>query len=170
SGQPRLPRRGARAGARSAPRAARQPAGGDRARIPGGPHAVGDLDPAGAAPRHRQDPHAPRHGAPPGGSGSARMSHAPYDELVAGYALGALDGEDRERFDAHLAAGCGTCSRAILEYQETLAQAAAELAEAPPARVRTALLARLEPAVRPVPSRRPAATALRWAAGLALAA
>jgi len=98
------------------------------------------------------------------------MSHAPYDELVAGYALGALDGEDRERFDAHLAAGCGTCSRAILEYQETLAQAAAELAEAPPARVRTALLARLEPAVRPVPSRRPAATALRWAAGLALAA
>lgn len=102
------------------------------------------------------------------------MSHAPFEELAAAYALGALDAEERERFEAHLGAGCGTCSRAVLDYQEALARAAADLAAPPPARVRQAVLERLDGPVasvpRPAPVGRPAVTVLRWAAGLAMAA
>ena len=70
---------------------------------------------------------------------------------MAGHVLGALEGEDASRFAAHLAAGCTECERAIVEYQEALARAAADLREAPPARVRHALLERIgeaQPAAR----------------------
>ena len=86
---------------------------------------------------------------------------------MAGHVLGALEGEDASRFAAHLAAGCTECERAIVEYQEALARAAADLREAPPARVRHALLERIGEA----PARRSrVGQALGWAASVALAA
>ena len=94
-------------------------------------------------------------------------AHEPLDELVAGHVLGALEGEDASRFAAHLAAGCTECERAIVEYQEALAGAAADVREAPPARVRHALLERIGEA----PARRShVGQALGWAASVALAA
>ena len=94
-------------------------------------------------------------------------AHEPLDELVAGHVLGALEGEDASRFAAHLAAGCTECERAIVEYQEALAGAAADVREAPPARVRHALLERIGES----PARRSrVGQALGWAASVALAA
>jgi len=41
--------------------------------------------------------------------------HDTYDELAAGYALGALDDHDRHRFEFHLASGCDKCEAALQE-------------------------------------------------------
>ncbi len=87
------------------------------------------------------------------------MSHEPYLELAAAYALGALEGEERSRFEAHLREGCPECETAMREYEESLAGLAAELPSvAPPPRVKAALMERLEaearaarPAERPTP-------------------
>jgi anti-sigma-K factor RskA len=68
-------------------------------------------------------------------------AHEPFDELAAAYALDALEGADRARFEAHLAE-CAECERALLDHREALADAADALREAPPARVRHALLER----------------------------
>src|SRR5207244_12933001 len=78
-------------------------------------------------------------------------AHEEFDELVAGHVLGALEGEDASRFAAHLAGGCAACERAVIDYQEALARAAAAVREAPPARARDALLRR----VGEVPARDP---------------
>ena len=94
-------------------------------------------------------------------------AHEEFDELVAGHVLGALEGEDASRFAAHLAGGCAACERAIIDYQEALARAAAAVREAPPARVRHALLRRVGEA----PARRArVGWALAWTASMALAA
>ena len=94
-------------------------------------------------------------------------AHEPFDELVAGHVLGALEGEDASRFAAHLAGGCAACERAVIDYQEALARAAAAVREAPPARVRHALLRRVGEA----PARRArVGRALAWTASMALAA
>jgi len=94
-------------------------------------------------------------------------AHEPFDELVAGHVLGALEGDDARRFAAHRAGGCAECERAIGEYHEALARAAAAFREAPPARVRHALLQRVGEA----PTRRSrAGQALGWVASVALAA
>jgi len=94
-------------------------------------------------------------------------AHEEFDELVAGYVLGVLEGEDASRFAAHLAGGCAACERAVIDYQEALARAAAAVREAPPARVRHALLQRVGEA----PARRSrVGQALAWAASVALAA
>jgi anti-sigma-K factor RskA len=94
-------------------------------------------------------------------------AHAEFDELVAGHVLGALEGEDVSRFAAHLAGGCAECGRAVADYQEAFARAAADVREAPPARVRHALLQR----VGEVPARGArVGRALAWAASVVLAA
>jgi hypothetical protein len=49
--------------------------------------------------------------------------HAPYDELVVGYALSALEPDDEQQFVAHLR-GCAVCARALAEHTETLAHLA----------------------------------------------
>jgi len=86
---------------------------------------------------------------------------------VAGHVLGALEGEDASRVAAHLAGGCAACERAVIDYQEALARAAAAVREAPPARVRHALLRRVGEA----PARRSRlGLGLAWAASVALAA
>lgn len=72
------------------------------------------------------------------------MSHEVYSELAAAYALSALDGEDRERFEAHLRGGCRECERAVREYGRSLASVAAELPPvAPPPSVKAALMRRI---------------------------
>src|SRR5439155_25906316 len=111
-------------------------AGGARARVPAGDDAEPDLAAPGSTARHREDPHAARPGAAARDGGVADMSaaHEPFDELVAGHVLDALEGEDARRFAAHRAGGCAECERAIGEYQEALARLAADFREAPPAR------------------------------------
>ncbi len=48
------------------------------------------------------------------------MSHDRWAEHVDAFALGALDGEDLDDFERHLAEGCLDCQRAILETQEAV--------------------------------------------------
>jgi anti-sigma-K factor RskA len=95
-------------------------------------------------------------------------AHEEFDELAAAHALGALDGEDAVRFRAHLQAGCAECTQALDDYERALVRVAADVREAPPARVRHALLKKLGP----VPGTRPSAlgAALRTVAGMAIAA
>ncbi len=110
------------------------------------------------------------------------MSHEPFSELAAAYALGALDGDERSRFEAHLRAGCRECETALVDYGETLAAVTAELPPVgPPPGVKAALLERIAaqtpraPAPRAQPQRvselpRPRWIAWRWAFAGALAA
>jgi anti-sigma-K factor RskA len=94
-------------------------------------------------------------------------AHEQFDELVAGHVLGALEGEDAARFAAHLGAGCIECERAIVAYQDALARVADDLSEAPPGRVRHALLRRIGEA----PAMRSRLGGMAgWAASMALAA
>src|SRR5437867_13196326 len=74
---------------------------------------------------------------------SASAGHERFEELAAAYALGARDGEDAAHFQAHVAAGCGDCGRAVIDYREALVPVATDLGEPPPARVREALLERV---------------------------
>lgn len=68
-----------------------------------------------------------------------------YLELAAGYALDCLDAGDRQRFEAHLAAGCPVCEAEL----ETLRSAAVALASsAPPALPSPALRERVLTAAR----------------------
>jgi len=94
--------------------------------------------------------------------------HDEFDELVAVYAVGALDGDDLVRFEAHLAAGCPTCEAALRDDDEALARLAVAGPRAiPPAHVKDALLARLDataPRPRPVTRRW-----LPWAGAVAAA-
>jgi anti-sigma-K factor RskA len=100
------------------------------------------------------------------------MNHEPYSELASAYALGALEGEERSRFEDHLRAGCRECEPALREYQESLAALAAELEpEAPPPSVKAALVRRIEARVEPVAlEARPRALLWRWGWAGALAA
>jgi anti-sigma-K factor RskA len=92
--------------------------------------------------------------------------HEPFDTLAELHALAVLDGEERRRFEAHLAAGCARCEAALRETEETLARAALDgPPQAPPAEVRAALLRRVAASRRPGPVRWG-----RWAAGTAAAA
>ncbi|MBI1737182.1 MAG: anti-sigma factor [Candidatus Rokubacteria bacterium] len=85
------------------------------------------------------------------------MNHEEFATLAAGYAVGALDGDDLARFEAHLAAGCAACEATLRAHDETLARVAvAGPRVMPPAHVRDALLARLAttaPRARPAPRR-----------------
>jgi hypothetical protein len=99
-------------------------------------------------------------------------SHETFDELAAVYGVGALDGDDLTRFEAHLAEGCERCGTLLREAREALARAAlAGTPAVPPAEVRAALLARVA-ADEPPPARRPASRAswVPWAAATAAVA
>jgi anti-sigma-K factor RskA len=60
--------------------------------------------------------------------------------LAGPYALNALPGRDRDRFERHLAA-CDACSQEVHSLQETAARLAGAAAVAPPARLRERVLA-----------------------------
>jgi len=104
--------------------------------------------------------------------------HEAWLELVALHALGALEGEDRVRLDAHLAEGCETCREDLaraLRVAENLLDAVPPVHPSPGARDR--LIARVREDATPTasPHAAPARTRRRpWlplaaAAGLALA-
>jgi len=97
-------------------------------------------------------------------------THEPFDELAACYALGALDGDDLTRFEAHLARGCTECEHALAQCREALVQPAVDLREVPPPRVKRALMERLarSRARRPRPAR--LGPGLKWVASVAVAA
>lgn len=64
--------------------------------------------------------------------------HEPFAELAAGYALYALDDDDRELFESHLA-GCATCAAAVAAHED-IAVAAFRIDDEPPAGLREAIL------------------------------
>ncbi len=72
------------------------------------------------------------------------MNHDEVVELAAGYALGALDVEERARFEALLAAGDVDARAALRDFELTVAALAAETAETPPPAVKSALMARID--------------------------
>jgi anti-sigma-K factor RskA len=93
------------------------------------------------------------------------VSHEPFETLAAVYAVGALDGDDLEQFEAHLPT-CAPCQAAVRDAQETLARAMLSAPpQAPPAAAREALARRV--ADRPDARGR---SWLRWAAATAVAA
>jgi anti-sigma-K factor RskA len=80
--------------------------------------------------------------------------HETFDELAAVYAVGALDGDDLVRFEAHLRDGCPECEAVLREATESLASLArSETPMIPPAHVRDALLRRVDASSRPRPVR-----------------
>jgi len=96
------------------------------------------------------------------------MSHAPFETLAPVYAVGALDGDDLVRFQAHLRAGCAACEAVLRESDEALAALGGEATPTiPPADTRDALLRRVEASSRPRPRR---FRWVAWAAGSAAAA
>lgn len=94
------------------------------------------------------------------------MSHEElFDTLVPVYAVGALDGDDLVRFEAHLRDGCEVCERAIRESSETFSDIGrAATPMIPPAHVRDALMQRVATSPRPRRFRWQ-----RWAIGTAAA-
>jgi len=95
------------------------------------------------------------------------MTHEPlFDTLAPVYAVGALDGEDLVRFEAHLRDGCEECEAVLRASAEAFVALGKEATPAlPPAEVRDALLRRVDASSRP---RRP--RLLKWAALTAAAA
>jgi len=96
------------------------------------------------------------------------MSHEPFETLAPVYAVGALDGDDLVRFEAHLREGCAACEAVLRESEETLVAMARETTPLiPPAHVRDELMRRVNTSSRPRPAR---FRWIRWAAGTAAAA
>jgi anti-sigma-K factor RskA len=92
-------------------------------------------------------------------------NHDTYATLAAGYALGALDGEDLVLFQTHLADGCPECVGALRDAEEALTVLAREAPPViPPASVKQALMARVgaEQARRVAPVQRVRPSRPRW--------
>ncbi len=109
------------------------------------------------------------------------IGHQPFADWSALAAVGALDSDERQRFDAHLAVGCAECERDLAEWSAVAAVLPVALpAVEPPAGHRERMMARLDaetaasapPRAVPIVGRR--VPRWRWsgavAAGLALAA
>jgi anti-sigma-K factor RskA len=96
------------------------------------------------------------------------MSHEPFETQAPVYAVGALDGDDLVRFEAHLREGCPECEAVLRESHETLSAMNRDVPPMiPPAHVRDELMRRVQS------SSRPRARRFRWgpwAAGTAAAA
>ena len=91
-------------------------------------------------------------------------SHETFDELAAVYAVGALDGDDLVRFEAHLTEGCERCAATLRESEQALARVAlAGTPAVPPPAVKAALRQRVAaaPRARRAPAR---ASWVPWAA------
>ncbi|MEU5921707.1 anti-sigma factor [Streptomyces sp. NPDC047141] len=84
------------------------------------------------------------------------MNHHSTDThtLVAAHALGALDGNERKDFDAHLRT-CEACRQEAAEFEATAARLAAAVSQAPPAAAKARVMAAID-GVRQSPPRVPA--------------
>jgi len=95
------------------------------------------------------------------------MNHEPFETLASVYAVGALDGDDLVRFEAHLRDGCAECEAVVRASTDALAGVAARATPTiPPAHVRDALLRRADASSRPRPAR---FRWVRWATATAAA-
>ncbi|MFI1654720.1 anti-sigma factor domain-containing protein [Streptomyces sp. NPDC020472] len=74
--------------------------------------------------------------------------------LVAAYALGALDDDERKDFDAHLRT-CEGCRQEAAEFEATTARLAAAVSQPPPAVAKAQVMAAID-GVRQLPPRVPA--------------
>ncbi|MFD5325555.1 anti-sigma factor domain-containing protein [Streptomyces sp. NPDC127092] len=74
--------------------------------------------------------------------------------LVAAYALGALDEDERKDFDAHLRT-CEACRQEAAEFEATTARLAAAVSQTPPAAAKAQVMAAID-GVRQLPPRIPA--------------
>lgn len=73
------------------------------------------------------------------------MDHETWLELAEIYAAGALDGDDLDRFEAHLSAGCLPCQARMGETRQALASLSVSLEPiTPPESVKTRLLERVD--------------------------
>ena len=89
------------------------------------------------------------------------MSHEPYESQAAVYALGALDGEERSQFEAHLGEGCAACAEAVRDHVDLLADLARDAPPMiPPAHVKADLMRRVAASGSVRASRR--ARLMRW--------
>jgi anti-sigma-K factor RskA len=102
--------------------------------------------------------------------------HEPFDEWSAVAAVGALDPDERRRFDAHLAAGCARCETRLRQFSAVAAALPRALPDVRvPPELRDRVLARVaeleEPlAPAPRPEARPAPRRTRpWLGGLVAA-
>jgi anti-sigma-K factor RskA len=103
------------------------------------------------------------------------MNREEIRDLAAVYALGALEGDDRVRFEALLSADDPDATVALREFETALVGLAAESAIAPPPAVKAALMERVAASERPravaavpvPPRRRRAVWPLVWTAALA---
>jgi anti-sigma-K factor RskA len=99
------------------------------------------------------------------------MTHDEFDDLAPVYAVGALDGEDRVRFESHLAAGCAACETSLRDTAETLAGLAREAPRAiPPAHVKETLVRRVAESAPPSRHRRGGSGPWRWLGATAVVA
>jgi len=84
------------------------------------------------------------------------MSHSEYEELAAGYVLGALEPDDEHVFQQHLS-GCPVCEANVRELEAVTG----ELAHAaPPVEPPATLWAGIQREIRPEAARRPAVPAV----------
>jgi anti-sigma-K factor RskA len=91
-------------------------------------------------------------------------------DLAAAYALGAIDAEERGRFETLLRAGDADAVAALEEFETTLVALSAEQVVTPPASVKAALMARVAaqgPTASAVPFARRSWWPAMWATGLA---
>lgn len=92
--------------------------------------------------------------------------HLEFDDLVAVYAVDALEADESTRFEAHLA-DCRVCTRKLTEYREVAGRLAAMAGERRP---RPTLKTRVMHAVDALPGRGASAhPALLWPAAAAIA-
>jgi hypothetical protein len=92
--------------------------------------------------------------------------HEPFAEWSALAAVGALDGAERARFDAHLAGGCAACEADLLEGTRVVAALALALPDAPlRPEVRDRLMGRVAAEARPGMSFGVASTMSRGSTG-----
>src|SRR5262245_56991473 len=82
------------------------------------------------------------------------MNHEEIRDLAAMYALGALDGDDRVRFESLLRSEDPDAIAALKEFESSLVSLATEFAELPPPSVKAALMSRIadETGRRPSPA------------------
>jgi anti-sigma-K factor RskA len=99
------------------------------------------------------------------------MNHSEYDELAAGYVLGALEPDDEHAFQQHLG-GCPICETNVRELESVVGQLAYSAPPAePPDTVWAGIRRQIQPeAARPRPLARARGGGRRLLAGLVAAA
>jgi anti-sigma-K factor RskA len=98
------------------------------------------------------------------------MNHSDYEQLAAGYVLGALEPDDEHDFQRHLG-GCAQCEAIVRELEGVVGQLAyAAPPVEPPETLWASIQREVRPERRPVQPLRPRRRAGPWLVGLGAAA